>query len=176
MNTDNLSDLEGDLRALRPRAPSDGFADHVAVESRIRALKPRAPSAGFADRVVAAGQANVLTFPRPRGLPLVLRIAAGLTAAIAIAITAGTLVTPGAPQTNTVTAHATPPAATAYACADDGTVLPVINLSNGSALRPRLRRSEGIPTGFRATPGGSVVPVSYGAPSTAVEYAPVQYE
>lgn len=181
---DDFADLEADLRALRPRGASAGFLDRVDTETTLRALHPRRPSAGFNDRVaVACGVARptLLRFP-------VTRIALGLAAALAVALlvthTAGETA-PAAPGRLTAVASTHVPAAdtvapeipadAAYARADDGTILPVINLGDGRAYRPTLRPREAAPNGFRATPAG-ILPASYGAAGATLEYSPVEYE
>jgi hypothetical protein len=67
MNNDNFphddafDDIEGALRALRPRGPSAGFADRVSAEARLRELSPLDLSADFADRVVTEGRLREVT-------------------------------------------------------------------------------------------------------------------
>ena len=187
---DDFSELEAELRAVRPVAPSAGFADRVAVESRLRAVRPRPPSAGFADRVVAASVREPSALLRfPVRIPFPARLALGATAAFALAALAISG-RPGAepvraPGPVAVAAHtrpvapvpaARPAAPTLWAVADDGSVLPVVNLSDGRVYRPRVLRSDPAPTGFRAMPGGAVMPVSYGTGPAAIEYSPVEYE
>lgn len=179
MNTpehDDFSELEADLRALRPRGASAGFLDRVATETALRSLHPRRPSPGFERRVAAAcgvAESRVLRFP-------LARVALGLVAAVAVAILVSRPVPApdsAAPQVaRVIAAPATAPVAAeaAYARADDGTILPVINLSDGRAYRPSLRPREIAPESFRATPAG-ILPAAYGAGAT-LEYSPVEYE
>lgn len=183
MNTsehDDFSELEADLRALRPRGASAGFSDRVAIETALRSLHPRRPSPGFERRVAAAcgvAESRVLRFP-------LARVALGLAAAVAVAVLVVSRPGPApdsvAPQVaRVITAPATAPASgvaagAAYARADDGTILPVINLSDGRAYRPSLRPREIAPESFRATPAG-ILPAACGAGAT-LEYSPVEYE
>lgn len=180
MNTpehDDFSELEADLRALRPRGASAGFLDRVATETALRSLHPRRPSPGFERRVAAAcgvAESRVLRFP-------LTRVALGLAAAVAVAVLVVSRPGPApdsvAPQVaRVITAPVTAPVAAgaAYARADDGTILPVINLSDGRAYRPSLRPREIAPESFRATPAG-ILPAACGAGAT-LEYSPVEYE
>ncbi len=189
MNTtehDDFAELEADLRALAPRAPSAGFSDRVDTETTLRARRPRHPSPGFERRVAAAcgvAESRLIRFPLPR-------IAAGLAAALALAALLHRPDTVPATPAPALVARDTPAqaapgapvapdtgvdTAATFARADDGTILPVINLGDGRAYRPTLRRRESAPASFRATPAG-ILPASYGGAGATLEYSPVEYE
>lgn len=185
----DLAELEAELAALAPVAPDPEFADRVVVESVLRSVTPVAPSAGFAARVVAESvrpaRSNVLRFAR---------LAVPFAAAAAVAA----MVVPGvwSPDARNVVvqvadaevveaAPAAPVAAVStYAhlpvdlppqYGDEVVHLPVINLPDGRAYRPVVRGAGGAPSGFRAMPGGAVMPVSF-TQESGVEYHRVEFE
>ena len=172
--------FEADLKALRPRAPSAGFAERVAVEADLRSLRPRAPSPGFADRVVTASTApaksfgNILRFP---ALAVPLAAAAALALAFLPELLHTEKISPTGPPAVVATAEpARAPAAGDFtALPDEAIHLPVINLGDGRAYRPVIRRRYAAPESFRARPGGAVMPVSFRA-SSGVDYEPVVFE
>lgn len=191
MNTlpeDDFAELESRLRAMRPRALEAGFAEHVAAESgatdslaaletRLRALRPVSPSAGLIERVMAesapARRDNILRFPRWREI-------AGLAAAVALAVlvvsNSGDKPAPaGALVASATTAPAqAEPGFSQYAVADDGSILPVINLEDGTAMRAVIRPAQVMPQDLRLMPG-AVMPASFQAAPARIEYVPVEY-
>lgn len=174
---EDLAGFEAELKAMRPRAPGAGFADRVSAECELRALTPRAPSPGYADRVEAACVSETSS----RIIPFV-RVLAPLAAAAAFALALAPALlreTPaGAPGP---LADASPEEVPALAEAalpelpEEALHLPVINLPDGSAYRPVLRPRVPSTGGYRAMPGGAVMPVSLPA-SAGVDYEPVVFE
>lgn len=191
-NDDELAGFEAGLKALRPRAPSPDFADRVAVEARLRAVtpgapsedfadrvivegrlrevNPRAPSEGFADRVVAASvsvpTARVIRFPRAL-IPF--------AAAAAVALAFAPALMREAPGAGEIASMSPVVAESAPEFPAEALHLPVINLPDGRAYRPVLRRHASTPSDFRAMPGGAVMPVSF-TPAAGVDYEPVVFE
>ncbi len=208
-NDDGLAGFEAGLKALRPRAPSHGFADRAAVEASLRSIDPAAiaegfadrvvtesrlrepvpasPTEGFADRVVAACVSTqaarwyVIRFPGAWG-PF------AAAAALALAFAPALLrEKEGAPEASRIrgadsdrrrdasaTFTSTGVAEMAAEFPAEALHLPVINLPDGRAYRPVLRR-EATPSGFRAMPGGVVMPVLF-TPSVGIDYEAVVFE
>ncbi len=169
---DDLSGLESELRSLRPRSASEGFAERVALEARLRSLSPRAPSEGFAERVVAAGavsgRSRLFRFP---GALAPLAAAAALAVAFAPALQRNRHAAPATVAEPVAVASA----ATYAGLPEEALHLPVINLPDGSAYRPVLRPRLRASGAFRAMPVGVVMPVGHPV-SAGVDYEPVVFE
>lgn len=173
--------VEPVLRSLTPGAPTEDFADRVITEGRLREVAPRRPSEGFADRVVAASvsvpaaRRNILRFP---GALVPFAAAAALALAFAPALLREKPATVAVVETTPVRVDPSAPTVVAEAAPefpDEALHLPVINLPDGSAYRPVLRRQASAPEEFRAMPGGAVMPVSF-TPSSGLDYEPVVFE
>lgn len=175
----DADDPEALLRAMRPLPPAAGFAARTALECRLHALRPRRPSRGFAGRVADACEparfpARLLRFA-PASLAL------GAAASVALVVSArlsrAPEVSPAAPVSVAVAPSPLPADTVWSEAGESGVVLPVVNLSDGRAYRPRVRLADPSPARFRAMPGGAIMPVSFGAsPGAIIEYSPVEYE
>lgn len=178
ISSDELDDLEAGLRALRPRAPSEGFADRVAVETRLRELRPRRPSPEFDARVMRACAER--DAPRLLRFPRALIPAAAAAALVLAFLPAFTGRRPAGAEPAPVASAPGEASAPLLAAAEpeapaEPLHLPVINLPDGRAYRPVLRPRPVSPDVFRAMPGGAVMPVSLPA-SARVDYEPVIFD